>query len=530
MPVLIDIQPVEPPKLKKPRKSRQVQGPKAPKRKPTTITGQATALYAPKNVPDPDSTLVKYLERQTKAGNSDEAASILKVAVAKHTTSRELQLGQKTMRGAAQRDRPAATLLSPDSALKKLDAIDLVFGTSSQLIREKSPSVVRDPKTATAIRNTWTVEDQFENIECFEFCGRKPGATLMFRASKSLWSAATRDPTGSLTSIEPVDLVDSPAISKAFAESNASKMNTKSAKQLELNPNSTEERAQISGKGLPAGSGCPNFGGYTTIQLAQQIAKFGFKPIKSRKAQIEMLERCWEGQQRTALAALEANGNLNAATTDTTILDRQLTQKRAKNDGKTAASSKATMKDNTELSAMTGGAPKRPRGRPRKDVSAESLSPKKAIATLKSTPTKSKRKGVLVEEISDSDTPTTPLLHGKSTPHSSPSLELLSSTADSESPELDTAQKREHCFNSITKAVITFPPTHDIKNPTWHEKILMYDPVVLEDMAAWLNTEGLARVGFDDEVHAVDVRAWCESRSICCIWKANLRGGTRSRY
>ena len=52
----------------------------------------------------------------------------------------------------------------------------------------------------------------------------------------------------------------------------------------------------------------------------------------------------------------------------------------------------------------------------------------------------------------------------------------------------------------------------------------MYDPIVLEDLTAWLNTEGLQSIGEDDEVGALDVREWCESQGVCCLWKGGWRG------
>lgn len=54
------------------------------------------------------------------------------------------------------------------------------------------------------------------------------------------------------------------------------------------------------------------------------------------------------------------------------------------------------------------------------------------------------------------------------------------------------------------------------RRPTWHEKILLYDPIVVEDLATWLNTEGLGLIGEDREVSAGLVREWCESKGICC--------------
>jgi len=68
------------------------------------------------------------------------------------------------------------------------------------------------------------------------------------------------------------------------------------------------------------------------------------------------------------------------------------------------------------------------------------------------------------------------------------------------------------------------PSTNHQKEPTWHEKILLYDPIVLEDLATWLNTVGLAEIGEDREVSALEVREWCEKRGVCCLWRGGWRG------
>ncbi|KAF2093575.1 hypothetical protein NA57DRAFT_81078 [Rhizodiscina lignyota] len=49
----------------------------------------------------------------------------------------------------------------------------------------------------------------------------------------------------------------------------------------------------------------------------------------------------------------------------------------------------------------------------------------------------------------------------------------------------------EHVFRQITETVKAAPRTSDPKKPSWNEKILMYDPIVLEDFTAWLNEQGL---------------------------------------
>ena len=58
----------------------------------------------------------------------------------------------------------------------------------------------------------------------------------------------------------------------------------------------------------------------------------------------------------------------------------------------------------------------------------------------------------------------------------------------------------------------------------------MYDPIILEDLTAWLNTVGLGNVGVDEEIEVGVVKEWCESQSVCCVWRESLRGGARARW
>lgn len=126
-------------------------------------------------------------------------------------------------------------------------------------------------------------------------------------------------------------------------------------------------------------------------------------------------------------------------------------------------------------------------------------------------------------------------------------------------------------FPQITATVKSTAPSNDMAKPSWYEKILLYDPIVLEDLTAWLNERGVrvetkqlkARPKVkttkkkkkkkneaelevelvEEAASAVDeyetvrellkpwmVQRWCEDKSICCLWKEGLRGGVRTRY
>jgi hypothetical protein len=106
----------------------------------------------------------------------------------------------------------------------------------------------------------------------------------------------------------------------------------------------------------------------------------------------------------------------------------------------------------------------------------------------------------------------------------------LSITDDTETSLLASPTTQQvSLFRYITQAVVGAPRSADPANPSWHEKMLMYDPVILEDLTAWLNAGQLDRVGYEGEVAPGDVKRWCESRSVCCLWRVNLRGKERKR-
>jgi hypothetical protein len=204
---------------------------------------------------------------------------------------------------------------------------------------------------------------------------------------------------------------------------------------------------------------------------------------------------------------------------------------------------------------------KRPRGRPKKDAVAPPAkpstqnvptSPKRAKSPTKpSAPTPRQRKtkpppkakSNTPIEIPDSDTdskadpflstaPSTPSTHPAAADEhfSSPPAMDLSITDDTETSLLASPTTQQvSVFRHITQAVVGAPRSADPASPSWYEKMLMYDPVILEDLTAWLNAGQLDRVGYEGEVAPGDVKRWCESRSVCCLWRVNLRGKERKR-
>jgi hypothetical protein len=92
----------------------------------------------------------------------------------------------------------------------------------------------------------------------------------------------------------------------------------------------------------------------------------------------------------------------------------------------------------------------------------------------------------------------------------------------------------------------------------------LFDPIVLEDLTAWLTEHGLRyeihrpkpkgktkmaksckkttesvdpEADADSNMEIVQeevkpwmVQRWCEEKSICCLWKEGLRGGVKVKY
>ncbi|KAI6797863.1 hypothetical protein KC361_g3686 [Hortaea werneckii] len=136
----------------------------------------------------------------------------------------------------------------------------------------------------------------------------------------------------------------------------------------------------------------------------------------------------------------------------------------------------------------------------------------------------------------------------------------LSTTAYLKSTDPQWSTIQPLLFPQIAHAIRTQTPSSNPSQPNWNQKILLYDPIVLEDLTAWLNEAKGIRIPVqrkvakkhqpargksggekddemdqevevkDEEVKGWMVQKWCEERSVCCLWKEGLRGGVRNRY
>ena len=475
---------------------------------------------------------------------------------------------------------------SPETAMKATRDQNFVFGTSSQLVREESPTCLREIQQGLKMSETIN-ELQIHNIQPVQM-GLQQSTSIALMPSRSLWSAAARN-DGSVLEAEfmtledtpqpkkaldaPLDLVDDsmlvPALANANDVSKDAKMTSDVVGKTDSIPPNPEQPSEemvqlplplsVAEKTLkprvrstspkkktaiakpPAGE-MPNYQGFTDTQLAKEIKSFGFKKIKDRKAMITLLEKCWESQKAKNLQDLPPNTlipqpnttNFAPKTTEPGEEDHQANKPNPpKKRGRPPKTQ--TKPAPTATSDPTTSPPKKKRGRPKKDPSATPTATKpKPKPKRKPPPPTNDPTPDPADDIYDSlpPTPSPPRRRNPSNPP--PSLTLSPSTSPKTlQPSKHTLSPETHTrlLTAITAAITTqtLPQNQNPKSPTWHERILCYEPILVEELTRWLNVEGgLASVGEDEEVGVELVREWCELGSVCVFGRESVRGGVRA--
>ncbi|KAK8100469.1 Structure-specific endonuclease subunit SLX4 [Apiospora kogelbergensis] len=525
-----------------------------PKKKKTvrTITELAMAPYLPE-IPD---VLLAPGNSETLLKHFDFDGAV-KAQVDHQTVVMDKQemksKGKKKKAPAKPRKKKVGTaenpiLLSPSSAMKQASNVDFLFGTSSQLQSDEPPEVLRDLQAAIQASNRTVDEDDEDD-------------------QSGLWHSGARDVDGSLLAFKIVDTADgadkgkrtsTPALEASPKENDfpdidkicalpsqggsSSLAETQNFQPRQAVPNlrttleSNERPATVPppqpSRPAPAAAKSkrpvmrPDLTILTDAQLSAKISTYGFKPMKRRSAMIALLEQCWDSS--------------HAETTPNTTASAQPSAEKSpvkKPRGRPKKESTATASTAPEALKTTTApeSPKRVRGRTRKNSGSQSPVPSKVMSSVRRA-AKLPSSKVAKVEIADSDEDEEVLSVAGRSPSpdpvfSSPPLLDLSISEDAAdmSLNLSPTDQESSAFTYITKAVTTTPPTKDLQNPSWHELMLMFTPVVLEDLAAWLNAGELTRVGYDGEVSPAQLKQWCESKSVICLWRANVTGGSRKR-
>ncbi|ELR07889.1 5'-flap endonuclease [Pseudogymnoascus destructans] len=510
---------------------------KATKKRPTTITERATAAYARGNDDDMEPTpLLQYLSHKDTGSGSG-------------TKSRARSPAKKP-RGKKAAAPPPPDLLNPQAAHEQANRQEFVFGTSSQLAQDEDPEFLRDLQQAIQLSNR--SEDPFAE----DLSPTRNAATSGRRKSPkkrtSLWEAALRIEEEGATEVEILDLINSSQVERELQIDRAASIAAQTGDTLEAAPQPdlaapvsladrpsapkeppSQHANPVSSKPgnsteLSMGEQCPNFESYPTAELAKEIASYKFKPIKKREQMISLLKKCWEGKKRTALGSLGVNTIINKTADEATSSERTQRPSQMPPASPTKIGDRPR-KDSGTTSPSSKRMPKPTARRPLLPHNSERLASDSETPTQyrQSPQQKVKRRKPLPEEISDSDTLLTPSPPRRraSRGHTPPSLSLVEDDiADITLPPLSPNSAEQELFEHITKAVTT-APRGTPQAPSWYEKMLMYDPIVLEDLTRWLNTEGLDGVGYDGEAKGEQVKTWCRARSVCCLWKISSRKG-----
>ncbi|KAI8962552.1 hypothetical protein F5Y11DRAFT_322459 [Daldinia sp. FL1419] len=497
------------------------------KKKTRTITELATAPYMP--FINPELDLAGPATKESLLSYFDEDGAV-KALVDQQTIVMTQKKGKgKAKEGKApakpKRKKKSGTmdnpiLLSPNSALKQSSNQDFVFGTSSQLVREDSPTTLRDLQLAIRASNQIN-SDPFTDSD-----------------SQGLWHASARDTDGELMKVDEVELasglppfplaqgqqeysdegfVDINDVLKSsdIDESKGNAPRQSSYTQSETISSAQPPRADSQDPTevpVETSNMRPDFELLNDTQLASQIASYGFKPVKKRQAMIALLDQCWTSKNPGA----------------SVIYSRSIS----------TSSNQAAAKRKQTTTTQPENPPKR-RGRPRKNSAAEASTSTvtSKVAITKKPSARRKKETVKSIEIADSDVGESISSFSRaSSPErdrifsSPPAVDLSLSEETDLSLTLSPTEHQANLFRHITKAVTSAPRSQDPTQPSWHEKMLLYDPIILEDLTVWLNTGALSGAGFDGEVSPDDVKKWCESKSVICLWRRNIRGKERKRY
>lgn len=591
---------------------------KSPTKKPQTVTAKATEQFVP--IDDlPTNNILGYFEPMSGTDSERKIDSKESTANDKRA-EKKAPAKAKAVKGKAAKAAQRASLLPPEAALEKVKDQNLLFGTSSQLVRDESPTFLRETQRAikeSELADETSIVALEQGLAASTASGSSNESSLsLFTASRNLWSVAARDLKGALQEAEVVDLSVTPKVQALLKTAGPATEPTRFAPQavqaVLSNPRKPDQKwtciddepgmaivedanttgllltsregtvdaelsiprslAEASLRERPRSrspikkakaakepkaskpskkatqskepqepdephaqerpQGMPNYRGFTTADLNKLVTSYGFKAIKRRDDQIKLLEQCWESKHRIALQALPPNVSLpQPAEKNDFAAEPPKPDNPVKKRGRPPKAKAPNASKESENTIDHDNTTPKPRGRPSKAKVPKASELLDDPVDKNTPPQKSKPrpKNPTASTASPDKTPKASLPTTRKSPP--PPVDHLPNSHTT--PSFDTTLTpltHAALLAKITEAITTYPPSHDMKRLTWHEKILLYEPIVLEDLATWLNREGLGRVGVDDELGPGVVKDWCEGRSVCCLWRENLRGGARARY
>ncbi|KAI8270734.1 Structure-specific endonuclease subunit SLX4 [Colletotrichum sp. SAR11_239] len=457
---------------------------KAPRKKPRTITELATAAY---KVPEAtEQQEPSALAPESNAVEAEEAKGKGKKRASKAKKPKKMP-------------PPEPVLLSPTAALRQAANQDYVFGTSSQLAREHSPTFLRDLQSALQASNSRGKEDD-------PFVTPINSDAVEPEPRQKLWGVGARDEDGRVLDLEVINLADTPQGKEGTSEGPNPFGYVAADKQAPPLPNH-----------FPSDDSFPDIDDLLGKAIAGELPSIQeeaptFQPAAAQPAPKEPSPA---PEYEAAYPAEKDN-----AEDDIDLPPPRLPSVTGKGTQQPAARAKPVpepSKPKFDLYTDVQLA---------REISSFGFKPvKRRTAMLalldqcwETSPAASRARKLASQNIieipdSASEGSLSPSPYSSPEPMFSSPPPVDASLSITEDTEMSLAaspksQESAALFECITEAVTTAPPTTDPKKPTFHEMMLMYDPIVLEDLATWLNTGQLSRVGYDGEVSAVEVKQW----------------------
>ncbi|EGP90807.1 uncharacterized protein MYCGRDRAFT_88585 [Zymoseptoria tritici IPO323] len=612
---------------------------KAVKKKPQTITDLATKAYrAEPEIVAAQSTVSEFFAPQKESLTLTEDAAAgealtEKPAKVKKTRKRRIKVGGDPEALAAMAERAAKLqkpakvkkvkfndanavppLLSPQRARAIETQQGFLFGTSSQLAVDDSPTFIRQMQTAlreSELMSTLQARFSPRRKSCAKVPSAPHGTSLSIgQAARDLWCTASRDHGGDVLALTERPKAPVVIEQKAHSEEDAHSQYAAETLPVVDALHAIEETtdvipdAQLDGQEVvdlcatsPAGERAvqdPEPAVFDLPKPEDCDESAHALPSEPHNSDDSWMLLSSDGAEKAEGHAstfplpmipniMRAAPALARVATSPTRLRAALQTLDGNASVLAQKSSARFLQQRAFASATSPPAQKRPRGRPRKDASStENIPPaqkkrgrppksattftlpevKEGRITLPASQQSTSSDFVNIDEIYDSDppTPSPPRRRAASTSPSVSPLELRLSGSPSpraKGPAVVTTMLKSGdpqwasisaiLFPQITKAVRDIPPSNDMVNPSWHEKILLFDPIVLEDFTGWLNGQGLRvetrkvipkakkkgkkKKQDDDTPEVADelgeyelcreeikpwmAQKWCESKSIC---------------
>ena len=417
------------------------------------------------------------------------------------TTSKQKKTKTKKKKTDAE---PETKLLSPKAALVSLQQQDVLFGTSSQLAREDSPPFVRDLQRAIVESEKGLDEVNAVNGDGTTIKWRK---SKLSEAKRNLWEAAARDHDDELLLASQ---------KSATVQREEEHVTDCGRPAVRMNSAGNQEREAV------------RDGEDAVIVLNHDVRVDGRdEGHDGRNDVTKDVDTLQEPAILRAVDSLPTPENSN------TSEEAESVKKMPDNDPN--HDSHNMIQTNTALPQASAKSPNS------KYIIGQSTPP---IIIPSQTPSKESTGWTHIDEISDSEPEFTPSPPHRSTQKISsasippvPPLQLTrhspaqqqqsassttstskaTSTSSGITPQSATwATIAPNLFTKITTIIKSTPPSTDRYNASWHEKILMYQPVDIDALTVWLNEQGLkipVTVRATSRKRRVETEADCADRS-----------------